>query len=263
MKRKESMRIGLVVVLALLVASSAQAAVYFSEDFDNMAVNSSLTSATGTTNGGSWTVSTGGSTSNTLKAVADPGGRSGNSIYFTDWSSSAVALMQANLTQAVSGPVKIKYDYYYASPSPSYAYVTLFAHNTSGQRMLYTNAYSVMNTTTSTLISYDPSYAGTATGYIMPNGQWYTVEMVLPDLSAGGNFTYGLKVTNQAGTVVYNNDSVPSFGAGTGLKSVQFTTISTYAKFYLDNISVSDVPEPATMMLTGIGGVFCIFRRKR
>jgi hypothetical protein len=72
--------------------------------------------------------------------------------------------------------------------------------------------------------------------------------------------TSGSLLTNYKGSLsaigLLNAGQVVTF------KVVAYADLNSRTNFY-DNIAVSDVPEPATLVLLGIGGITAVLRRKR
>lgn len=258
MKTKKALFEGVAAVVVVLFSVSVVKADLFSADFENMAVGTALTSASPTTNGGSWTIVKAGSA--TVEVAADPTGGGGNVLYYKTLAAADTHL-RAVLGEATSDPITLKFDYY----NPTVAttnYVTLYAYDSAGTRTIYdTTVDPASRPGVHTFIGYGPGYDATSSGYVLPNDKWISVEMSFPDVSGtSSSFTRSYTITDRAtGDVLYSNSSL-SLAAAEDTKYFQFMSAGA-STYYLDNISV--VPEPMTMMVIGMGGAMFMIKRKR
>lgn len=261
-----------ILIIGGVAAASAHAATFFAEDMEAYSPDTALTSATPTTNGGAWFVDS--PTGTTVQIVSDPtGAGKGNVLEFKQEGGSGGRIAADAQTLMTNGAGLVaEYDIYFVDDAindPPTAIQALLADNVGNFR---TNIYLLWaNYSTGTQIRRFFNNTGTFESYPIELGKWYHVRLTAHTWNQGDNpspTTFDLlvidestntAVVNQTG-LVYN---LPDLTSSNGLQYMTFRSSGSNYQFYLDNLSMTELPEPAMLTLSAIGGLLMLSRRKR
>lgn len=258
-------RVGIGVVLVLLLAGSpAMGDVLFSESIDNLAYGAMPANGSAGTNGGTWYVEP--YNKGTITVVDDPTSEGhGKVIQLADNSISGVTRFGLNLDNGgTKEQVTFGYDICFASN------INKVATMIYGSAGLASYTYVNLPTTAYDSVVFGPGYANQVilSDNSLPLGVWYRFEMTMPATTeVPAPTAMDVKIihlaSGQSSTFTVNAFGSLSDVAYSTMWFTQASTVDDAGTYYIDNISVETVPEPATLALTGIGAVGMLLRRKR
>ena len=256
-ERKSIMKKYLAICSMLALVSASQATVIFQEDYSGYAAAGPLVApqvGTWIQNGGTINIAT-------YHTLLD--GTVGPCMEFVDDSASFPTL-SANFISYTASPIRITYDFLMrrtAIDNQDFSVMTEAAN----EGVTYYKT-SDANSTQDWIQLRDNGDANSITTYYARDS-WYTMEMELPVMPASGQFTMKYTIHDAAGNLVYTKDML-SWSASAGADLVDELLFrggwggAHQSSMLLDNILVETIPEPATLGMFGVAGLFTLLMRR-
>lgn len=262
--------VGVVCISLLLQVCAANAAVLFEENFQGMSGGSLANGAEATT--GSFAVDNRGGY---VGVVADPaGGSHGHvlSVYDYNRLGNVPSDVRANFATGTTSAIRLSYDIYHdtsAFTSPAFSEAGVFVEGAARATYHYT---TVIDPNTAGFHNYSTTTPGGWTFMTPLNMRtWYRVVYELADCSVANPKSlvsvFNINADGSTGSMVYSNANIPTF-TGTAVPSYNWLRFGQSggagrSNYYLDNIKVETVPEPATSALMLLGGASVLARRRK